>query len=173
LSFDLLESEPAWTPENELGFIYNFSGNRVLAIRTITESDPKPGATASAPFYVTPAYVDRTVMYGSMGNVTEPAFSPDGKFIVYARDYSTRKRIFLAKLPLIQETLKENIISLTDTANDTTPAWSPDGQWIVFTSERDNGDSEIYIMNIAGQNQTNLTNFTATDKDPTWQPASP
>jgi Tol biopolymer transport system component len=42
---------------------------------------------------------------------------------------------------------------------------------IVFTSERDNGNAEVYVMDADGGNQTNLTNDNfASDREPTWSP---
>ena len=40
---------------------------------------------------------------------------------------------------------------------------------IVFSSDRD-GNSEIYIMDIDGTNQTRLTNNSASDDEPVWSP---
>jgi TolB protein len=55
-------------------------------------------------------------------------------------------------------------------AFDGDPAWSPDGRRIAFTSERDNGDREIYVMNADGSNQTRLTSSPGFDENPTWSP---
>ena len=40
---------------------------------------------------------------------------------------------------------------------DASPRWSPDGKRIAFVSERDDGNSEIYVMNADGSFPTNLT----------------
>lgn len=40
---------------------------------------------------------------------------------------------------------------------------------IAFHSDRD-GDFDIYVMDLLGGNQTNLTNNTAHDEDPAWSP---
>jgi len=40
---------------------------------------------------------------------------------------------------------------------------------ILFTSTRD-GNSEIYVVNADGSNQTNLSNNSAHDRYPTWSP---
>ena len=48
-----------------------------------------------------------------------------------------------------------------------TPAWSPDGRKLAFVSERD-GNSEIYVMNVDGSAQENLTEQPASDSHPSW-----
>ena len=52
---------------------------------------------------------------------------------------------------------------------DSHPEWSPDGKKIVFETWRD-GNSEIYVMNADGSNQTNITNHNADDRYPAWSP---
>ncbi len=46
---------------------------------------------------------------------------------------------------------------------------APKSQKIVFTSNRD-GNNEIYIMNLDGTGQTNLTRHEASDFQPAWSP---
>src|SRR5437867_3067492 len=41
---------------------------------------------------------------------------------------------------------------------------------IAFTSQRDEGNDEIYVMNADGTAQTRLTNNTANDFNPSWSP---
>lgn len=54
--------------------------------------------------------------------------------------------------------------------NDLAPIFSPDGKRIVFESNRD-GNSEIYVMNVDGSNQRNLSNSPSTnDQGPVWSP---
>jgi len=58
---------------------------------------------------------------------------------------------------------------LTNTTFDVYPAWSSDSEWILFNSNRD-GNQEIYIMNISGTQQTNLTNTeNASEMHAAWQ----
>ena len=60
--------------------------------------------------------------------------------------------------------------------DDQSPAWSPDGKQIAFMSDRDghfmNGwsTSEIYVMDVNGDNQQKLTNHRAWDGSPSWSP---
>jgi TolB protein len=49
--------------------------------------------------------------------------------------------------------------------SDNEAAWSPDGKQILFSTNRD-GNYEIYIMDVDGQNQRRLTNDQASDHDP-------
>lgn len=49
------------------------------------------------------------------------------------------------------------------------PAKAPETAKIVFTSRRD-GNFEIYIMNLDGSNQKNLTQHRAKDASPVWSP---
>ncbi len=92
------------------------------------------------------------------GDAFYPTWSPRGDEIALARDpHGEGINIFKMKS------------DGTDVVNNKHPAWSPDRSKIAFTSYRD-GDSEIYVMNSDGSNQTRLTNNTAWDEYPTWSP---
>ncbi len=69
------------------------------------------------------------------------------------------------------------LTQLTDSgATEDDPAWSPDGQQIAFLSARDSPDpifatnTEIYVMDTDGSNQTRLTFNPARDHSPAWSP---
>jgi Tol biopolymer transport system component len=94
-----------------------------------------------------------------------PAWSPDGKKIVYAatRD-GNNTEIFVANAD------GSGVNRLTnDPAVDTTPSFSPDGEKIAFASDR-TGDYEIYVMNADGSGVADLTNNPANDSAPAWSP---
>jgi len=58
-----------------------------------------------------------------------------------------------------------------NTVEDVYPEWSPDGSEIVFASRRDDdGDLEIYVMNMDGTGVTQLTFNTSNDSHPSWSP---
>jgi serine/threonine protein kinase/Tol biopolymer transport system component len=75
----------------------------------------------------------------------DPAFSPDGKFIVYASD-----RLNVGNLELwLHQLATGEIIRLTnDAADDYSATFSPDGSHIAFRSERDGGG--VYLMSALG-----------------------
>ena len=65
---------------------------------------------------------------------------------------------------------------------DSQPAWHPSGNWIAYRSYRNPPDimgdgvnlgdknSEIYLTDIDGNRQINLTNHPGNDKLPSWSP---
>jgi TolB protein len=164
LSYDQYESGPTWSPNMQLGFVMNIAGSQVLYIRGAR--DANTGATPTQPYYVTPVFFDRLALHGNLGQVAEPAWSPDGSWVAYTRQRSSGSRIFIAHFP-VRNPVEKDILGLTDSNSDSSPAWSPDGQWIVFTSKRD-GNGEIYIMRSTGKSQFNISNDAAQDVDPAW-----
>jgi len=69
--------------------------------------------------------------------------SPDGRYLAFYSDRSGNNDIWIKDLDdgeLIQIT--------TDPARDDHPAWSPDGSTIAFVSNRDNGDWDIWTLNV-------------------------
>jgi Tol biopolymer transport system component len=168
LSFDQNESDPVWSPDmKSLGFVLNAGGNRVLFLRAPT--DPK-AATPQPPYYVTPQPFDRSAVLGNLGQVGEPAWSPDGAFLTYTRLKANGERVFLARIPVRNP--ETDILALAEGSRDLSPAWSPDSQWIAFVSYRD-GNAELYVMRSTGKNQNRLTDAPGQDLDPAWQPLIP
>jgi TolB protein len=51
------------------------------------------------------------------------------------------------------------------------PAVSPDGTRIAFSMRTEKGDTDIYVSDIDGSGQRNITNNPAIDSSPTWSPS--
>ncbi len=106
----------------------------------------------------------------STASDSEPAFSPNGKKIVFR---SARQdgdwEIYTMNIDGTE------LRRITHSPGwDTDPSWSPDGERIVFESDRDSTDRgskhEIYVANADGSNQTRLTGGAAYNRDPVFSP---
>ncbi|MEE8148400.1 MAG: hypothetical protein V3T24_12400 [Longimicrobiales bacterium] len=92
----------------------------------------------------------------------DPAWSPDGKSIVFATDREGNLEIYRMRLS------DRRLQNLTAHASfDAQPAWSPDGSKIAFTSRRD-GNDDIYVMNADGSGVRRITAGPESDVDPAW-----
>ena len=94
-----------------------------------------------------------------------PAWSPNGRAIAYTA-WRPHMDVFVSYI--YQGRLDSPAKGSLDVQN-WLPAWSPDGAQLAFTSSRD-GNSELYIMDIDGQNIRRLTNHPGIDTSPTWSP---
>ena len=90
-----------------------------------------------------------------------PAWSPDGRQLAVMKGFS----IWIFDV----ETLEEREVHGTRVGM--LPAWSPDGLQIAFRSDiRHEGNWDIYLIDIDGQNLKRLTTNRADDRYPAWSP---
>ena len=109
-----------------------------------------------------------------IGPGPDPAWSPDGQMIAFARLNPGPRSDFPAGLGEPIYVVKADGSRLRNLTPKpvgayTDPAWSPDGRKIAFVSKRD-GNSDVYVMNANGKGQRNLTRNPAYDADPAWSP---
>lgn len=96
-------------------------------------------------------------------------WSPDGRTIAYDGvnpDHDGARDIILVDLD--REEPEEFWIT-TYEGYDCYPSYSPDGQYIVYMSERD-GNRDLYIMDLEGNDVARLTEDPANDYEPAWSP---
>jgi len=94
-----------------------------------------------------------------VANDYEPTFSPDGLSIVFTSERDGTRQIYI---------MSNEGLNLKNLSNNSSDDWNaryyPDNKKLVFQSLRDGPNNwEIYIMNLDGTKQTNLTNHPRTD----------
>jgi serine/threonine protein kinase len=151
ISGDKQEFSPEWSPMmDRLVFVMPSASLRYLWMR-----DPANDF----------ADLERDMFYMRITFIGDPAWSPDGAWMAYTNVQGRTQDIFLTRVKSFGLEVKR----LTTTTFDLYPAWSPDSTWILFESNRD-GNLEIYIMDIDGKNQTNLTQSPGSaEMQPAWQ----
>ena len=95
---------------------------------------------------------------------TQPAWSPDGSRIVFARFVDGSYEIFTIGADGSAETRLT-----TSPVPDWTPIWSPDGSRITF-ARFVGGDWELFHMNVDGSGLTQVTDNDGHDMLPVWSP---
>ncbi len=144
----------AWSPD---GKWISFSSNRVgyweIFITTVDGADVVQ------------------ITDDGMGRLS-PVWSPDGQLMAYSGKLGENWDIYTMPAPgteAAQDAISSRHLTFAQ-GNDLSPVFSPDGERIVFESNRD-GNSEIYVMNVDGTNQRNVSNFpSADDHGPVWTP---
>lgn len=118
---------------------------------------------------------DKTRLPDYLQNKDEPAWSPDGSQIAYfdRGGYTGKRDIFVMNA---DGTRLRNLTN-DDTDNyEDVPSWSPDGSKIAFKSSPPSTpelhkDFDIYVMNIDGTGQRNITDIMGRETDPSWSPS--
>jgi eukaryotic-like serine/threonine-protein kinase len=154
LSLDYQEHDPTWSPDQQwILYVISAESHDYFYLRS-KEDD-----------YATAKDFDPRTFFGALGEVDNPAWSPNGTYIAYTKIDGLSRHLFLTEFE------SRGMTGIPLTPNNSTerePAWSPDSNWIAFTSERNN-NPEIYIMTSTGLLQTNLTNDPAQDMEPDWE----
>jgi len=97
--------------------------------------------------------------------ILSPAWSPDGKMLIFTSYRDGHPEVFTIDLFYRREKKVSHYRGL-----NIAPDWSPDGEKIVLTLSQDDGNSDIYIINLNGEKISRLTSDWANDVSPCWAP---
>jgi Tol biopolymer transport system component len=98
------------------------------------------------------------------GSDFEPQWSPDGRELVYTRQYPWVGRRVRADIYVVGATSGRQRRLTRSPLRELDPVWSPDGRTIAFVR-----DDDIYVMNRTGSATRRLTHLRSAQK-PAWSP---
>ena len=92
-----------------------------------------------------------------------PAWSPDGRRVAYVSFEGDRSAVYIQTL----RTGTRERVSAREGINGA-PVFSPDGRRLALTLSQDNGNLDIYTLDLATQVLRRITEHGAIDTEPTW-----
>ena len=110
-----IDSSGTWSPDSErFAYVVTADGdNQIVIVGTAN------------------GRIQRRIAFEEIGAVTNPAWSPDGRYLAFSGSVGGITDLFLYDLD------SDETIQLTnDKYADLQPAWAPDGRTIAFTSDR-------------------------------------
>lgn len=187
------DKEPVWSPDGQkIAFVSGRTGNSEIftmnpdgtGITQITDNPLSDGGVSWSPdgskivyesirhTYISIFILDlddgsEIRFRGEVGTL-EPSWSPDGKMIAFVgitQDGNTG--IFIESLDsgTVWFLVSHGHLGVSD------PRWSPDGKMIAFSAGRPSEflrDNDIYVINVDGSGERNLTNHASSNWWPVW-----
>ena len=98
--------------------------------------------------------------------VLTPRFSPNRQEITYMSYAGGQPRVYLLQIETGQRELVGDFPGMTFA-----PRFSPDGQKVIMTLGRDDGNANIYAMDLRSRTTQRLTASNAIDTSPSYSPA--
>jgi len=94
-----------------------------------------------------------------------PRFSPTRQEITYMSYEGGEPRVYLLQIETGQRELVGNFPGMTFA-----PRFSPDGQKVIMSLLRDDGNSNVFAMDLRSRTTTRLTNSNSIDTSPSYSP---
>jgi TolB protein len=105
------------------------------------------------------------VFVDSAAPLMSPAWSPDGRKLAYVSFEKDRSQVYVQTLRSGARTQ----VSSRPGVNGA-PAWSPDGRQLALTLSRDDGNLDIYTLDVETQVLTRLTRRPSIETEAAWSP---
>lgn len=100
----------------------------------------------------------------SVEPIMSPAWSPDGKEVVYVSFENRRPAIYRQEIKTGKREQLTHFVGLNNA-----PAWSPDGKKMAMVLSKDD-NPEIYVMDLQTGVLTRITDHFGIDTEPSWSP---
>jgi TolB protein len=94
-----------------------------------------------------------------------PAWSPDGQWLAYVSFETKHSAVYVQ----LVRTGERRQVSARAGVNGA-PAWSPDGKKLALTLGGSGGNPDIFVLDLATQDLTRITDDPAIDTEPEWAP---
>jgi len=94
-----------------------------------------------------------------------PAWSPDGQWLAYVSFETKHSAVYVQ----LVRTGERRQVSARAGVNGA-PEWSPDGKKLALTLGGSGGNPDIYVLDLATQDLTRITDDPAIDTEPEWAP---
>src|SRR5256885_12397968 len=86
--------------------------------------------------------------YFQIREVRDPQITPDGQWIAYSISTPNREEDKSeSRIWMIAATGGDAIALTTEGVSSSHPRWSPDGKWLAFLSARDEGKTQVLLLN--------------------------
>jgi TolB protein len=103
------------------------------------------------------------VVMESAEPLMSPSWSPDGQSLAYVSFENRLPSVYVQQL----RTGERRLVSAKAGVNQA-PAWSPDGKKLALTLSTRDGNLDIYILDVATQALTRITDDPGIDTEPQW-----
>ena len=103
------------------------------------------------------------VLLESAQPIMSPAWSPDGRQLAYVSFERGQAEVYVQSL----RTGSRRVVSARPGVNNA-PAWSPDGRRLALTLSDADGNLDVYVVPVFGDQVTRLTRRASIDTEPAW-----